>query len=185
MLRHLALVALLMLGSMHAAAQPGYGRGGADSIACESRDYQRARCDVPWRDARLVEQISETSCRRGSNWDFDRRGIWVDGGCAAVFVEAGRGRDSGYDDGDRDRGRDRDDWRPGGDWDSSIRVRCESDNYDYHMCSVDTGRGSRVFIEDQISRTQCSEGRNWGWNRAGIWVSDGCAAIFVVERRWR
>jgi hypothetical protein len=76
-------------------------------------------------------------------------------------------------------------WHPGPGWDRSIRLKCESEDYRYRMCRVDTGRGSAVRIEQRISDTRCIEGRNWGWNRAGIWVDQGCAAVFVVDRRWR
>jgi hypothetical protein len=53
------------------------------------------------------------------------------------------------------------------------------------MCQVDTGRGSRVYVSRQISKTSCIEGRTWGWNRAGVWVDGGCEAIFTIDRRWR
>jgi hypothetical protein len=77
------------------------------------------------------------------------------------------------------------DWRPGPGWDRDIDVRCASEGYTYNMCQVDTGRGSRVRLVQQISKTRCVEGRTWGWNRAGVWVDGGCEAIFTVERRWR
>ncbi len=168
---------IVVVVSAPVAAQRGYDR---QELQCSSRDYNEQRCDVPWRDARIVRQLSDTRCERGRNWDIDRRGLWVDGGCSAVFVEADGGRYRG-----RDRDRGEQDWRPGAGWDQSIRVRCESRDYDYHMCRIDTGRGSQVYIDSQISRTDCREGQNWGWNRAGIWVSGGCAAVFVVDRRWR
>jgi len=64
-------------------------------------------------------------------------------------------------------------------------MRCGSQNFRYNMCQVDTGRGSDVRVSRQISGTACVEGRTWGWNRAGIWVDQGCDAEFVVDRRWR
>ncbi len=76
------------------------------------------------------------------------------------------------------------DWRPGPNWDRDINVRCASHNYGYRLCQIDTGRGSRVFLSQQVSNTRCVEGRNWGWNRAGIWVNGGCEGVFTVERRW-
>ena len=190
MLRITCLLSLLTVFAWTSVAAQDYGRhDGYDDrgIECKSRDYRRERCDVPWRDARLVRQLSDTPCERGRSWDFDRRGIWVDGGCAGVFVEAGRGggHDDRYDDRRDRRGHGGDDWRPGNDWDRSIRVRCESESYGYYLCRVDTGRGSQVRLESQISRTHCIEGQTWGWNRAGIWVDGGCAGVFVVERRWR
>lgn len=45
------------------------------------------------RGVRLVEQTSDTRCVQGENWGVDRRGVWVDQGCAGRFV-AGRGDDS-------------------------------------------------------------------------------------------
>jgi len=186
MLRFTATAIVLLMSCGPAAAQSGYGRhdNGA-SVECSSRDFRREHCNVDWRDARVERQLSDTDCERGENWDIDGRGLWVGGGCSAVFVEAGgRGR-GGRDQRHGDRDNDHDDWRPGNDWDNSIRVRCESDSFDYYMCRVDTGRGSNVYVDSQISRTQCVEGQNWGWNRAGIWVNAGCAAVFVVERRWR
>jgi hypothetical protein len=181
MLRSVFAFVVLSLVSGPVAAQYG------DTVECSSQDYRREHCEVDWRDARVERQLSNTRCERGENWDIDRRGLWVDGGCSAVFVEAGRrgGRDDRDDRDDRRHGRDDNDWRPGGGWDSSIRVRCESESYDYYMCRVDTGRGSNVYVDNQISNTRCVEGQNWGWNRAGIWVNDGCAAVFMVERRWR
>lgn len=60
-------------------------------------------------------------------------------------------------------------------------VRCESKNYQYHMCRVDTH--GYVRLERQHSRTDCQQGRNWDYDRRGIWVDDGCSADFVVESR--
>lgn len=77
-----------------------------------------------------------------------------------------------------------DGWRPGNDWNRDIDVRCASSGYAYNMCQVDTGRGSRVRLVNQISKTRCEEGRNWGFNRAGVWVDQGCEGVFRVSRRW-
>ncbi|MCB1590165.1 MAG: DUF3011 domain-containing protein, partial [Xanthomonadales bacterium] len=33
----------------------------------------------------IQRQLSRTECRYGRNWGWDSRGIWVDGGCRAVF----------------------------------------------------------------------------------------------------
>ncbi|MGA9421421.1 MAG: DUF3011 domain-containing protein [Rhodanobacteraceae bacterium] len=161
-----------------------HARGGNrhDAINCTSRDFRPEHCSVPWRDAELVRQTSNAACVRGRSWGVDRRGIWVDKGCGGTFVEAGRGH---YRDHDRDRDRDRGEWRPGAGWDRTIAVRCDSNDFRYHFCRVDTGRGSRVEVRRQISNTRCVEGRTWGWNRAGIWVDNGCAAVFTIDRRWR
>ncbi len=169
----------LMAGAPVAFA---YHDDGDEGLECRSENYSYSRCDVPWRDARLVQQLSSTACVRGRTWGIDRRGLWVDAGCGGVFVEAGR-HGGGYHhdrDGDRDEG-----WRPEPGWDHRFSVTCESRDYRYRFCAADVGGGGRIWVENQISETPCVEGRTWGWNRAGVWVDGGCAATFVFDRRWR
>lgn len=180
-----ATLAAALFTMTSAMAQVEYGRRGddrgygndRDQVRCESRGYNYTRCNADWRDAYLVRQTSNNECRKGRTWGVDRRGLWVDRGCGGVFAEAGRrpGR-PGHGGGA---------WQPGNNWDRDIRFTCQSEDYRYKMCQVDTGRGGQVRIERQISDTRCVYNRNWGYNRAGVWVNDGCAAIFVVERRWR
>lgn len=170
----------MMVATATTAPQAAQAQRYSDSVVCRSDNYRMRRCDVPWRDARLVEQISGTQCIRGRNWGIDRGGIWVNEGCAGRFAE-GRGSGRSRRPGSDDRGS----WRPGPGWDTDIRFRCDSRDFRYNLCQVDMGRGGRVYIERQISDTRCVEGRNWGYNRAGVWVDGGCAADFVIERRWR
>lgn len=171
--RYVAVLGLLGCALLPAVASAQRHSG---TITCESQDYRQNHCRVDWRRAELVRQISKTACIEGRTWGVDRRGIWVDQGCAGVFAQARGGNRPGGGHGG---------WQPGPNWDRSIRLKCESEDYRYRMCRVDTGRGSAVRIEQRISDTRCIEGRNWGWNRAGIWVDQGCAAVFVVDRRWR
>lgn len=60
-------------------------------------------------------------------------------------------------------------------------VRCESRGSRRTYCRVDTN-GGNVRISRQLSRTSCIEGRNWGSNDRGIWVSNGCRANFAISR---
>lgn len=184
MIRSIVLTAGLALAGLMAATPvqaQQYDRGGSDQVRCESQGYNYRVCNTNWRDARIVRQLSNTQCRKGQNWGVDRRGLWVDGGCGGIFTEAG-GRPGGGRPGHGGGGG----WRPGNDWDRDIRFTCESQDYRYKMCQVDTGQGGRVRIERQIStKSRCVEGQTWGSNRAGVWVNQGCAAVFVVERRWR
>jgi hypothetical protein len=143
---------------------PSTGGGGwnrPDTVRCESRDYRRRYCpaDIGYGAATLVRQFSDARCVYGRTWAYDRRGIWVEGGCAGEF-------EVGYVD---------DPWRPGG---GSQWVRCESRDYQEAYCP--TG-GGRAFLVRQVSRAQCIEGRTWGQNRRGIWVNNGCAADFEVR----
>ncbi len=161
----LVVLCAALLPAAALRAQP-YGR---DAIDCSSRGYNYQRCDVPWRDAQLVRQLSGSQCIRGRTWGIDRHGLWVDKGCSGRFVEAGR--DGGP-------------WRPGRDWDRRFVVTCGSPQYRYNYCAVDVGGGGRVSIRRQTSSSSCIEGRSWGWNRGGVWVDQGCSAEFMIDRRW-
>lgn len=203
----LAVAAALLLAAPAASAQRGWDRD--IEVRCESRDYAYNLCQVDTgRGGRveIIDQISNTDCVEGRSWGWNRAGVWVDDGCAGVFRVERRGESRGgrgYDNGDDDRGDDRRDGRGSGNvrgYDSGdhddgrgydddrsqrIVVRCGSQNFGYRLCQVDTGRGSEVRLSRQISGSRCIEDRSWGWNRAGIWVDEGCEAEFVIERRWR
>jgi hypothetical protein len=170
-IRLFAAISLVMLFVVPVA--PVHAQGYGDAVECASRNYAYTRCDAPWPDARLVRQLSDAQCIRGRTWGVDRRGLWVDRGCAGRFVAAG-GPDYGGGG-----------WRPGPGWDQRFAVNCASDNYQYNFCGVDLGGGGRAYLDRQTSGTPCVEGRTWGWNRAGIWVNQGCAGVFGIERRWR
>ena len=169
-IRILAFVSTLIAGlvatSVQAQPYGGYGNNqygqGGQAVDCSSRGYNYQRCEVPWRDARIARQLSDTQCVRGRTWGFDPRGgfIWVDRGCSARFVEGGGGYGGGGG------------WQPGPGWDN-------------RFCQVDVGGGGRVYLERQLSSAPCVEGQSWGWNRGGVWVGQGCRAQFTVDRRWR
>ena len=59
-------------------------------------------------------------------------------------------------------------------------VRCESNDGRVNRCQLPYGNG-RVMLERQISRSACIEGRTWGQERDGIWVSQGCRADFRMS----
>jgi len=180
----IAVSALLAIVAVAAQAQdPRYDNGPGyanemprnDAIECRSQNYSFRRCPVTWRDVRIVRQLSDTQCVRGMNWGIDRGGVWVDRGCGALFADRhGRGdyEESGG-------------WRPPSGWDQRFQVRCDSNDYQYNFCAVDLGGRGRAYLARQISGSPCIEGQTWGWNRAGIWVVQGCAGTFTIDRRWR
>ena len=183
--------ALSMCAAVPAMAQhhrggdwrPGAGWDRDINVRCASEGYNYNMCQVDTgrgSNVSLVRQISNTRCVEGSNWGWNRAGVWVSGGCEGVFRVSRRW--SGNQDQPPMAGGG---WQPGADWNQAIRVRCASQGFHYNMCQVDTGRGSAVRVERQISDTRCVQGRTWGFNRAGVWVDGGCEAIFRVDRRWR
>ena len=169
------LIATLAIGAAVAAkAQPYYGPGpgSRDTIVCESSNGRYNQCRLPWRgNARLVQQLSSTACVRGQTWGSRGGSVWVNGGCRGRFAPAGYGPGGGG-------------WAPPSGWNQRFEVRCASPQYQYAFCQVDVGRSGRVYVRRQISGSACVEGRTWGWNRAGVWVNNGCEAVFTVDRRW-
>jgi hypothetical protein len=58
-------------------------------------------------------------------------------------------------------------------------IQCESRNYQYQFCPIPQG-AARVTLIEQRSRSACIEGRSWGWDRRGVWVTAGCDGVFDV-----
>lgn len=55
--------------------------------------------------------------------------------------------------------------------------RCESQSHQTSYCDVDTRGGIRLVR--QLSHAGCWEGDTWGYDRRGVWVSNGCRAEFA------
>jgi len=69
------------------------------TITCKSKNYAYKRCPVNTHGyVQLSRQISNADCRQGRTWDYDKRGIWVDDGCAAKFVVESRHHTSDHND---------------------------------------------------------------------------------------
>lgn len=65
------------------------------------------------------------------------------------------------------------------DWHGRI-VRCESWNYRYARCNLDTRGGVRLV---RVLGGDCRQGRTWGWDsrRNFVWVNRGCRADFQAR----
>jgi Protein of unknown function (DUF3011) len=61
----------------------------------------------------------------------------------------------------------------------SDTVTCESQDGRQRFCPLSVGRG-RVELTRQLSRGECRFGRNWGYDRRGVWVNDGCRGQFTA-----
>jgi len=73
-------------GGFPGAGFPGSGVGGNVQLTCESTGGLRI---CPW-DTRagrpqLLREYSRGYCVQGRTWGVDQRGLWVNGGCAALF----------------------------------------------------------------------------------------------------
>lgn len=197
MKRILGLVAMVALGAgLFVTPHVAHAQRGGDTVNCYSDSDRRAYCQVPWRDARLVRQDSQTPCIRGRNWDMDRGGLWVDDGCRGIFQEAGGwggGRPGWGDNGGRpgwgnDRDRDRyppgygrpDGGRPGYAGNSGQIVSCDSEDNKRVLCRWPVGPGARLV--EQNSDAACREGYSYGFSPQGIWADHGCRAKFDIGR---
>jgi len=146
------LGAALALGTAGAAA--------AQSIHCESRDYRRNFCATGQiTGAQIISQTSNAACVQGRTWGWDRNGIWVNDGCAGDFAYQGG-------------------WGPQpGPPIGTNSIQCESRDYQQNFCNTGV-RISRAWVAQQQSQAPCIQGRSWGFDQRGIWVSQGCSAVF-------
>ncbi len=142
----------------------GYGDDGL--FRCESRDGRTERCGSRGGRAEFIRQLSNSPCIRGQTWGSDSRGVWVSGGCRALF-RSGYGYGNGGYYGNQ--GND--------------LVRCESRDNRSRSCAMNVGRRGEIRLLRQLSDKPCIEGQTWGQTRNGVWVTRGCRAEFVVGRR--
>ena len=155
-----------------------YGHSGS-SVRCESNDGRVNRCPLPYGNGRVVleRQISRSACVEGRTWGQERGGIWVAQGCRADFRRSTGGNygNNPYYGGSSGYGN------PGYGNSYGDIVRCESNDGRTRRCSVAGSGNMRAQMVRQISRSACIEGRTWGSDRGGIWVTGGCRADFQVS----
>jgi len=168
-LRLLLLSASLLLVAGGTVQAQDWGQ--AKVVRCASVDRRDNYCPVEIRgEVRMLRQLSKAACRQGSSWSFDRHGIWVSEGCAAEFAVA-RGGTRRY--APIARENDARTSNRGG------QVVCESRDYRYQYCPL---RGVReVELVRQLSTSNCRFRRSWGYDKNGVWVDQGCAAVFEVR----
>lgn len=163
----LGTVFLAAAASPASAAPQYYGSSGG-TIRCESNDGRTRECATGGGRVILERQISNSACIEGRSWGYGRNGIWVSQGCRADFRIVGY--DGGY------QGGNYGGEYPSGGYGNNQVVRCESNDGRNRLCPMDTRGG--VQLVKRHSRSGCIEGQDWGYNRSGVWVTDGCRADF-------
>lgn len=58
-------------------------------------------------------------------------------------------------------------------------VTCESNNGRRNYCG--SYNRDQVTFQRQLSNSSCVQGQSWGVDRQGLWVDNGCRAIFAVR----
>lgn len=71
-------------------------------------------------------------------------------------------------------------WNPGPSPGGS--VLCESKDNRRSTCN--TGFRGRAALSQNLSKTRCIEGQNWGSGNGVVWVDGGCRARFVQGSSW-
>lgn len=151
------------------ALAPDSAAAAPSTVRCESVGFRDNYCPITTRGGvHLTRQLSRAQCRQGATWGYDRHGIWVTEGCGAEFAV----------------GEVREDWRsrsyaPNPPVARGEEVTCESKDYRYRYCPVRIG--SEAELVQQLSTSNCRFKKSWGYDRGGIWVDQGCAAVFVVR----
>ncbi len=141
-------------------------------IRCESKGNRR-RCAFQTLGpvgVSVRRNLSIIECVEGNNWGWGHGEVWVDNGCRADFLIFPRREERYEDRRDRDRDRDRD---------RGETLICESSEGRYRRCDARIPFGVR--INRQFGRADCIRGRNWDYDRDGIWVDHGCKAEFFIE----
>jgi len=135
----------------------------AHAMTCESRNNAHETCLGDMRfGVDLVRQFGNNYCILGKTWGFDAHGVWVTDGCRAQFALGGY--------------RIPAEAVPP----TATKLVCASADGARIQCPADTKEG--VGLIRQLSESDCVLNRNWGYDRAGIWVSEGCRAEFAVGR---
>lgn len=161
------LAAAAGLGAARDAQAQRYGGRGDQEVYCASNDSRGSRCQMPWRDSQLAQQMSQSACIEGRTWGSEPGSVWVKDGCRGNFRDArgGSGGRPGY----AGPGRE---------------VYCASNDSRGSRCQM-PWRYSEM--SRQMSQAACIEGRTWGSDPGSVWVKDGCRAQFVEARggrRW-
>lgn len=170
--RFLALTLLVV--PAFALAQQGYqgrysppGAVNPGFFYCGSPGGRTVTCAADVRNGiRLARQISNAPCIEGHSWGISPYGVWVGNGCRAQFALGYGFQGGGYP------------ASAHGGYGYSGQFACESISGDERFCPADTRRGVR--IARKLSRADCVMGQSWGFANGGVWVKDGCRAIFVA-----
>lgn len=177
--RLIAAALLTVIFAAHSAAQAqpkmAPGRNTDVRVVCESTGFGRQSCAANLRGYAFasVRALSSARCDIGRNFGYDDGGVWVDQGCRGEFLFTYRGdQGGGYAGGP-----------VAGDAAGDLQVRCESRDNRRAACVADL-RGYYLRDVRQISRTQCVEGQNFGFDDRGVWAQGGCRADFIFTRRY-
>ena len=65
----------------------------------------------------------------------------------------------------------------------TVMMVCASKAGERQACAADTSGG--VSLVTVLNAAVCERDKSWGYDRQGIWVADGCSAVFAVRPKKR
>lgn len=140
---------------------PRPARPARQTVVCESLDGHRRHCSADTSGGvRITKRLSKSACDYKNDWGWDSNGVWVSHGCRAEFEVKSDARLVAQSRADN-------------------IVLCESENGRRKVCAADTRFGVSVYR--QMSDSDCTLNRTWGYDNAGIWVTSGCRAEFILN----
>jgi hypothetical protein len=175
----LATLALGVSVQSHARADEvtghaSYINNAGQVVHCVSTASGRAYCGKPHM--RYVIKTPGAVCVEGSTWGTDERGVWVSGGCNADFdtsaevvanekVTTTVVATGATGDGDEHEG-------------APVRL--------VHCIATPSGRtycGTRHtrYVYSGSPNPVCVEGKTWGFDDHGVWVTGGCKGDFTYN----
>lgn len=155
MIRHMATLATLAASVV--TAVPAAAQGATNGYGYQNGDRGGIGSGATWNGG-------NNGIGSGATWNGGNNGI---GSGATSNGYPGQGYPGGsYGGGYR-----------GGSNSNVQSTRCESKHGQNNRCALDTSRG--VVLTKQHGDNPCIEGRSWGYDRGGVWVSNGCRGSFL------
>jgi hypothetical protein len=142
----------------------GYRNGQGQVVRCDSRSQGRTYCGDGYGQYTMIG-YRNANCVEGRTFGQDQRGLWVAGNCNAQFR-----RIQGNDHNRYGRGEGRQD-------EYATTVRCFSNSSGRSYCG---DADARYTLRDTSNR-YCVEGRTWGTDQRGLWVTNPCQGEFVRQ----
>jgi len=132
-------------------------------VHCVSTESGRTYCGAP-HVRYTLSGSPPAGCIEGNTWGVDDRGVWVTSGCAADFTVVERPTERVV--------------RTETTTTSTQVVHCISTASGRTYC----GAAHTRYVVHGTADPKCVEGRTWGVDDRGIWVTGGCTADFDVDR---
>jgi len=124
-------------------------------IHCVSTDSGRTYCGTA-QTHYVISGTPDPRCIEGRTWGLDDRGVWVSSGCVADFSPTPVITSAPVVTTDQ-------------------VIRCDSTGDGRTYCSTET---KRHYLLKKIREGNCVEGKTWGIDEHGLWVSGGCRGDF-------